>query len=70
LFVDPVFLMAAIVPQVRSSSRNRSSPDSVWPEIAASELGAKRGGGMASFFFRTKLTIPASAAGFDTPPAR
>ncbi|HEX3521136.1 MAG TPA: hypothetical protein VHT52_03515 [Stellaceae bacterium] len=44
--------------------------DSAWPEIAASELGAKRGGGMVSFFwFRTKLTIPVSAAGFDTAGA-
>src|SRR5713101_3097802 len=38
--------------------------DSAWPVIAATELGARRGGGMVSFFwFRTKLTIPASAAG-------
>jgi gluconolactonase len=44
--------------------------DSAWPVIAATELGAKRGGGMVSFFwFRTKLTIPATAAGFDTAGA-
>jgi hypothetical protein len=44
--------------------------DSAWPVIAATELGARRGGGMASFFwFRTKLTIPASAAGFETAGA-
>ncbi len=44
--------------------------DSAWPVIAATELGAKRGGGMVSFFwFRSKLAIPASAAGFDTAGA-
>jgi gluconolactonase len=44
--------------------------DSAWPVIAATELGAKRGGGMVSFFwFRTTLTIPTSAAGFDTAGA-
>jgi hypothetical protein len=45
--------------------------DADWPVIAASELGAKRGGGMVSFFwFRTRLTIPANAAGFDTAGAK
>jgi hypothetical protein len=29
--------------------------DSAWPEIAASELGAKRGGGMVSFFWPKHL---------------
>jgi gluconolactonase len=44
--------------------------DSDWPVIAATELGAKRGGGLVSFFwFRTTLTIPANAAGFDTAGA-
>jgi gluconolactonase len=44
--------------------------DSDWPVIAATELGAKRGGGMVSFFwFRTTLTIPTNAAGFDTTGA-
>ena len=44
--------------------------DSDWPVVAATELGAKRGGGMVSFFwFRTTLTIPANAAGFDTAGA-
>ena len=44
--------------------------DSAWPVIAATELGARRGGGMVSFFwYRTKLTIPANAAGFDTSGA-
>jgi hypothetical protein len=41
--------------------------DSTWPEIAATELGAKRGGGMVSFFwFRTTLMMPTSVAGFAT----
>jgi hypothetical protein len=44
--------------------------DSAWPVIAADDLGARRGGGMVSFFwYRTKLTIPAHAAGFDTSGA-
>lgn len=45
--------------------------DSAWPEVAATDLGARRGGGMVSFFwFRTTLTIPANALGFDTDGAR
>ena len=45
--------------------------DLAWPEVAATDLGARRGGGMVSFFwFRTTLTIPASAAGFDTAGAK
>jgi hypothetical protein len=41
--------------------------DSAWAEVAATDLGAKRGGGMVSFFwFRATLTIPADAAGFET----
>jgi hypothetical protein len=44
--------------------------DSDWPVIAATELGARRGGGLVSFFwYRTKLTIPVVAAGFDTSGA-
>ena len=45
--------------------------DSDWPLVAPTELGARRGGGMISFFwFRTKLTVPAEAAGFDTAGAK
>ncbi len=41
--------------------------DSNWPEVAATDLGATRGGGMVSFFwFRTTLTIPTHALGFAT----
>jgi len=44
--------------------------DSDWPVVAATELGGKRGGGLVSFFwFRTTLTMPANAAGFDTAGA-
>jgi len=44
--------------------------DSDWPVIPATELGARRGGGMISFFwYRTKLTIPVDAQGFDTAGA-
>ena len=45
--------------------------DSDWAEVASTELGAKRGGGMVSFFwFRATLTIPASATGFATAGAK
>jgi gluconolactonase len=44
--------------------------DSDWPVVAAADLGARRGGGMVSFFwYRTILTIPANAAGFATAGA-
>lgn len=44
--------------------------DSDWPVVAATDLGAKRGGGMVSFFwFRTTLTMPGEAAGFATAGA-
>lgn len=49
----------------------RGFDDSDWPVIAATELGAKRGGGMVSFFwFRATLTIPASATGYATAGAK
>jgi gluconolactonase len=45
--------------------------DSDWPVVAATDLGARRGGGMVSFFwFRTILTVPAHATGFDTAGAK
>lgn len=41
--------------------------DRAWPVIAADDLGARRGGGMISFFwYRATLTIPPEAAGFAT----
>ena len=40
-------------------------------EVAATDLGARRGGGMVSFFwFRATLIIPARAGGFDTAGAK
>jgi hypothetical protein len=49
----------------------RGFDDSNWPVIAATELGAKRGGGMVSFFwYRTRLAVPAAAAGFKTAGAK
>jgi gluconolactonase len=49
----------------------RGFDDSDWPEVAPTELGAKRGGGMVSFFwFRATLTIPQEAAGFATAGAK
>jgi gluconolactonase len=45
--------------------------DSAWAEVAATDLGARRGGGMVSFvWFRATLTIPANALGFDTQGAK
>ena len=44
--------------------------DADWPVVAATELGDKRGGGLVSFFwFRTTLTMPANASGFETAGA-
>jgi len=41
--------------------------DASWPVIAADDLGARRGGGMISFYwYRARLTIPREAAGFAT----
>ena len=45
--------------------------DADWPMVAASKTSAKRGGGMVPFFwFRTTLTLPAHAAGFETAGAK
>jgi hypothetical protein len=45
--------------------------DEAWPAIAADALGAKRGGGLVSFFwFRATLTIPSHALGFVTDGAK
>src|SRR4051794_30533515 len=45
--------------------------DSDWNEIAPADLAARRGGGMVSFFwFRTTLTVPVNALGFDTAGAK
>jgi hypothetical protein len=45
--------------------------DSDWAVIAPADLGARRGGGLVSFFwFRTTLTVPANVAGFDTTAAK
>ena len=55
---------------VQPHAEPRGFDDSDWPVIAATELDAKRGGGLVSFFwFRATLTIPAKAAGFDTAGA-
>jgi hypothetical protein len=45
--------------------------DAKWAEVAATDLGARRGGGMVSFvWFRTTLTIPANVAGFAAAGAK
>jgi gluconolactonase len=55
---------------IEPHAEERGFDDSAWPVVAPPELGAKRGGGMVSFFwFRTTLTMPAEVAGFDTAGA-
>jgi gluconolactonase len=55
---------------IEPHAEERGFDDSRWPEIAASDLGARRGGGMVSFYwYRTSLTMPVNAAGFDTAGA-
>ncbi|HZU88471.1 MAG TPA: hypothetical protein VE993_04360 [Stellaceae bacterium] len=55
---------------IEPHAEERGFDDSDWPVIAAADLGVKRGGGMVSFFwFRTSLTMPVNAAGFDTAGA-
>ncbi len=45
--------------------------NSAWPEVAPTELSAKRGGGMVSFvWFRATLTVPAQAMGFAATGAK
>ena len=45
--------------------------DTGWQTIAATDLGARRGGGMVSFFwFRTVLSIPERALEFETAGAK
>src|SRR5215469_6302581 len=55
---------------IEPHAEERGFDDSAWPVVAAGDLGAKRGGGMVSFFwFRTMLTMPADASGFATAGA-
>ena len=52
---------------IEPHAEERGFDDSEWPAVAPGELGAKRGGGMVSFFwFRVGLTIPICVGGFDT----
>ncbi len=45
--------------------------DSGWEVVPPADLEGKRGGGMVSFhWFRTTLTMPANATGFDTAGAK
>ena len=55
---------------IEPHAEERGYDDSDWTVVPAAELGARRGGGMVSFFwYRTTLTIPVNAAGFDTAGA-
>lgn len=45
--------------------------DSGWESVPPTDLGGRRGGGLVSFFwFRTALTVPLNAMGFDTNGAK
>lgn len=51
---------------IEPHAEEKAFDDSDWPLVPAAELGARRGGGMVSFFwYRTIITIPANAAGFE-----
>jgi hypothetical protein len=55
---------------VEPHAEERGYDDSAWTVVPATDLGGRRGGGMVSFFwYRTTLTIPINAAGFDTAGA-
>jgi hypothetical protein len=55
---------------VEPHAEERGFDDALWPVVAASDLGARRGGGMVSFcWYRTTLTIPVNAGGFETADA-
>lgn len=55
---------------IEPHAEERGFDDSDWPVVAATDLGGRRGGGMVSFFwYRTTLTIPVNALGFDTAGA-
>jgi hypothetical protein len=55
---------------VEPHAEERGYDDGAWPVIAGSDLGARRGGGMISFYwYRATLTMPVNAAGFDTAGA-
>ena len=55
---------------IEPHAEERGYDDSDWPVVPATDLGGRRGGGMVSFFwYRTTLTIPVNAAGFDTAGA-
>jgi len=45
--------------------------DSAWTDVAATDLAARRGGGMVSFYwFRATLTMPAKVTDFDIAGAK
>ena len=55
---------------IEPHAEERGYDDSDWEVVPATDLGGRRGGGMVSFFwYRTTLTIPVNAFGFDTAGA-
>ena len=55
---------------IEPHAEERGYNDSDWKVLPATELGARLGGGMVSFFwYRATLTVPVNAAGFDTAGA-
>jgi hypothetical protein len=55
---------------IEPHAEERGYDDSDWTVVPATELGARLGGGMVSFFwYRATLIVPVNAAGFDTAGA-
>ncbi len=55
---------------VEPHAEERGFDDSSWEVVPPTDLGGRRGGGMISFFwYRTTLTMPVNAAGFETAGA-
>jgi hypothetical protein len=55
---------------VEPHAEERGFDDSGWELVPPTDLGGRRGGGMISFFwYRTTLTVPVNAHGFDTAEA-
>jgi hypothetical protein len=55
---------------IEPHAEERGYNDSDWKVVPATELGARLGGGMVSFFwYRATLTVPVNAVGFDAAGA-
>jgi hypothetical protein len=55
---------------IEPHAEERGFDDSDWTVVSATDLGRRRGGGMVSFcWYRSTLTVPVNALGFDTAAA-